>query len=440
MDLKPGYKRTDVGVIPKDWSPILFSDVVGKYIDYRGRTPRKLGLAWGGGDILALSANNVGMGHINFEKDANFGSEELHDRWMTQGRCEKGDVLLTMEAPLGNVAQIPDSRRYILSQRVLLIKAKTAIDPNFLAHYMRGSSFQGQLVANATGSTAQGIQRAKLDRLPIAIPSAVTEQIAIAQVLSDADALIESLEQLLAKKRQIKQGAVQELLAGRRRLPGFQKIREYQHTEQGLIPKDWFLRPFLSTVRVANGQVDPRPEPYRAMILVAPDHIESGTGRLLYRRTAGEQQATSGKYVFHAGDIVYSKIRPYLKKATLADFDGLCSADMYPLRPANDVSGRYVLAAMLAEQFSNYAISVSVRTGIPKINRNELAQCAIAIPPTKEEQEAIAQVLASMDTEIEVLNAKLEKYRQIKQGMMQNLLTGQIRLVDAKTPDGLQLV
>src|SRR5262245_32680859 len=139
----------------------------------------------------------------------------------------------------------------------------------------------------------------------------------------------------------------------------------YKQTEVGMIPEEWEVRGLLKTVRIANGQVDPRNEPYRTMILVAPDHIEGGTGKLLEKRTAADQQAISGKYVFHAGDVVYSKIRPYLQKAILAEFDGLCSADMYPLTPAADVSAGFILAVLLAHRFTKYAESVSVRSGMP---------------------------------------------------------------------------
>jgi type I restriction enzyme S subunit len=125
------------------------------------------------------------------------------------------------------------------------------------------------------------------------------------------------------------------------------------------VPKDWALRPMLSVVSVASGQVDPKVGPYRSMILVAPDHIASGSGRLLKKETAEYQHAISGKYLFAKGDIVYSKIRPYLRKAILADFAWLCSADMYPLKPAAGVSAGFVLAAILGQDFSKYAESVS---------------------------------------------------------------------------------
>ena len=144
--------------------------------------------------------------------------------------------------------------------------------------------------------------------------------------------------------------------------------------------------------------------------------------------TSDEQHAISGKYLFGAGDIVYSKIRPYLRKAILADFEGLCSADMYPLRPSEDSSAGFIFATILAHHFSRYAESVSVRSGMPKINRVELAEYTFALPPTKAEQEAIAVALSDAVALIESLEQLLVKKRHLKQGAMQELLTGKKRL------------
>ena len=104
---------------------------------------------------------------------------------------------------------------------------------------------------------------------------------------------------------------------------------------------------------------------------------------MLKKETAAEQHAISGKYVSLRSDLVYSKIRPYLKKAILADFEGLCSADMYPLKPAADVSAGFILAAILGHHFAKYTESVSVRSGMPKINRAELAEYTMAFRPPK---------------------------------------------------------
>ena len=201
----------------------------------------------------------------------------------------------------------------------------------------------------------------------------------------------------------------------------------YKQTEVGVIPEDWDVRPLLTTVRIANGQVDPKTEPYKSMILVAPDHIESATGRLLDQQTGAEQRAISGKYLFSEGDIVYSKIRPYLRKAILAEFSGLCSADMYPLKPANDVSAGFMLAVLLGHRFSKYAESVSVRSGMPKINRAELSEYVVALPPHLE-QRAIAGALGDVDELIGALDQLIAKKHDLKQAAMQRLLTGQKRL------------
>jgi type I restriction enzyme S subunit len=163
------------------------------------------------------------------------------------------------------------------------------------------------------------------------------------------------------------------------------------------------------------------------MILVAPDHIESGTGRLLSRQTACDQKAISGKYLFGRGDIVYSKIRPYLRKAVLAEFDGLCSADMYPLKPAADVAGSFMLSVLLGDRFTKYAESVSVRSGMPKINRAEMADFFVALPPTPE-QRAIATALRDVDALLGGLDQLITKKRDLKQAAMQQLLTCQTRL------------
>ncbi len=201
----------------------------------------------------------------------------------------------------------------------------------------------------------------------------------------------------------------------------------YKQSHAGVVPEAWRVRPLLKVLQIANGQVDPRVEPYRSMVLVAPDHIESETGRLLARQTASEQHAISGKYQFNRGDVLYSKIRPYLRKATLAEFDGLCSADMYPLKPEPNVSGGFMLAVVLGHRFTKFAESVSARSGIPKVNRAEMAEFFVALPPPCE-QRVIATVLDDVDTLLDALDRLIEKKRNVKQAAMERLLTGQTRL------------
>jgi type I restriction enzyme S subunit len=201
----------------------------------------------------------------------------------------------------------------------------------------------------------------------------------------------------------------------------------FKQTEAGVIPEDWKVRGLLTVVSIANGQVDPRSEPYRSMILVAPDHITSGTGTLIAKHTAGEQGAISGKYVFNAGDVIYSKIRPHLRKAILADFNGLCSADMYPLRPGTDVIGGYILPIVLAQRFTTYATSVSARSGMPKINRTELAGFSVPLPPLPEQQ-LISLALDDADRLLVGMDCLIAKTKDFKHAVERQLLTGRTRL------------
>ncbi|RBQ20594.1 hypothetical protein DP939_05745 [Spongiactinospora rosea] len=189
------------------------------------------------------------------------------------------------------------------------------------------------------------------------------------------------------------------------------------------LPDGWALHRLLDVVTLPKGQVDPRRHPYSDQPLIAPDHIESRTGRLLEVRTAAEQGAISGKYAIAPGDVIYSKIRPALRKATLAKFDGMCSADMYPFRPTGAIDSRYLLAVVLSETFSAFAEAVSGRSGIPKINRSELRDYVLPLPPI-EEQQRIAEFLAALDALIQRTEAILAKQQSVQSGTIACLMVG----------------
>ncbi|MFH5243002.1 restriction endonuclease subunit S [Antrihabitans spumae] len=191
------------------------------------------------------------------------------------------------------------------------------------------------------------------------------------------------------------------------------------------VPEGWTLRPLLELVSIRSGQVNPTRNPFNTMLMVAPDHIQAGTGRLLARKTAEEQGAISGKYLVEPGDVVYSKIRPYLRKAIISDFHGLCSADMYPFTPRNSTDSRFILGIILSNRFSEFAISVSARSGIPKINREELAEYSLPAP-RGDEQRAIGNALSDVDALISSLERLIAKKQAVKQGAMQQLLTADI--------------
>lgn len=150
-------------------------------------------------------------------------------------------------------------------------------------------------------------------------------------------------------------------------------------------------------IEVASGQVDPREEPYIDLPHIGGDNIESGSGRIFGVRTARELNLISGKYEFRPEDVLYSKIRPALNKVALPDFAGICSADMYPLRPRSGKIERRYLAYLLRQgHFLSYAEKHSSRTNIPKINRDALLAYEFEIPPICD-QIRIADILDQAD-------------------------------------------
>lgn len=252
-----------------------------------------------------------------------------------------------------------------------------------------------------------------IENIAIKVPKK-SEQTAIAEVLSDADSLIASLQKLIAKKKAIKQGAMQELLTGKRRLPGFSG--------------EWSTY-FLGQL-IAPRKERVMPEDVPCSKCIELEHIQQITGKIIAACVSGNQKSL--KSVFYRGDILFGKLRPYLRKYALTHFSGVCSTEIWVF---NSIS-----KAITLNQFAYYilqsdwfitAANATIGTKMPRADWSQLRNLKVKIPSSVKEQSAIAQVLSDMDTEIEKLEKKLSEYQKIKQGMMQKLLTGKIRLIDA---------
>ena len=165
------------------WEQRKFMECINNVVDYRGKTPKKLGMNWSEEGFLALSALNVKDGYIDFELDANYGDIELYNAWMKQD-LSKGQVVFTTEAPMGNVAQIPDESKYILSQRVIAFEvAHEKITDDFLATLLKSPKVFDNLTSLATGGTAKGVSQRSLSKLSVKIPQIIEEQNKIAKII-----------------------------------------------------------------------------------------------------------------------------------------------------------------------------------------------------------------------------------------------------------------
>ena len=395
--MRPGYQQTEAGVIPQDWETPSIIEVAPKIIDYRGRTPRKFGMDWGGGEIAALSARNVKMGFIDFDEECNLGSEALYRRWMTNGETERGDIVFTTEAPLGNVALIPDDQRYILSQRTILLKTDSARAYSlYLFQLMLSDGFQELLAENASGSTAQGIARKKFESLRVACPP-IPEQRAIATALSDVDALLAGLGRLIAKKRDLKQAALQQLLTGQTRLPGFQG--------------EWVIKSLGELCSLKSGQA------------ITADDIDDHSP---YRCFGGNGLRGRTRTYTHQG--AYALVgRQGALCGNVVGVDGKFFASEHALvvtaRSAVSIAWlTFVLGRMRLNQYSESSAQ-------PGLSAAKLLLLDIRTPPSAAEQATIATVLSDMDAELTALQARRNKTHTLKKAMMQELLTGRTRLV-----------
>jgi type I restriction enzyme S subunit len=413
MEVRPGYKQTEVGLIPNDWR----SSRMGDEADLLTGFPFKSSEFKKSG-VRLLRGSNVKRGVVDWSPDITQHWPRV-DAETRVFELKVDDLVIAMDGALVGrsfatitTADLPA----LLVQRVARLRSRKAAQ-GLLRAWVASDFFVRHVDLVKTHTAIPHISPKDIRAFALAVPDNADEQRAIAAALSDVDALLGGLDRLIAKKRALKQAAMQQLLTGQTRLPGFLG--------------EWGVRWLPSLAIIPQGQVDPRDVPYCSMYLIGPEHVESGTGKLLTRRTAREQGAISGKYLFKKGDVVYGKINPYLRKAFLAEFDGLCSADMYPLRPGDGVAPGFLLAVILGREFAAYSESVSVRSGMPKINREEMAGFSTRVPKDIHEQSAIAAVLYDMDAELAALEARRVKTRDLKHAMMQELLTGKTRLVPA---------
>ncbi|MGR2751827.1 restriction endonuclease subunit S [Agromyces arachidis] len=253
----------------------------------------------------------------------------------------------------------------------------------------------------------------------VSYPPDEAVQRSIAALLGRVERALVLQQELAALLEQARAAAMHQLFS--RGLRG----EAQRETEIGAIPENWDLVPFDSAFEVAKGLVDPREDPYAEMLHLGPDNIEQSSGFVSGCKTAAELGLISGKYLFTPGQIVYSKIRPYLNKVAMPSFPGLCSADMYPLTPDRGFNARYLFHFLLSTGFLDQVVPNQMRTGIPKVNREELSRTCIP-RPAREEQDEIASILDALERKIGLHRRKGEVLEQLFKSLLHELMTGDV--------------
>ena len=374
------------------------------------------------GEIIALRGFNIGGNRI-IEKDFSRISNELSLK-LKRSRLYKNDVIYPCVGTIGNAVVIEDDNKYHIQQNIAKITPnKNEVDSYYLAHYLISHLGLNE-IAKFNGSSSQpNILVGSLRQYSIALPPTKIEQNAIATILSDTEALIEHLEKLIAKKIAIKQGAMQQLLIGEKRLPGFSgewKVKK--------------LAGILQSVKLGGNY--PNSEKETNYPLIKMGNINRGFIDLskIEFITTGYIPSENDKLEY--GDILFNtrntlelvgKVSIWKNELLLAYYNSnLMRLQFKKSEVYSNFFMNYILNTKQSlSQLKGFATGT---TSVAAIYTRDLLKLEVQLPPLPEQQ-AIAQILSDMDTEIEALEQKRDKYTMLKQGMMQELLTGKTRLV-----------
>ncbi|QQR65887.1 MAG: restriction endonuclease subunit S [Candidatus Brocadia sp.] len=395
--LKKGYKQTEVGVIPSDWVVKLLGEIV-YFLDDKRRPIKDSNRAKMKGQYPYYGASGV----IDFINDYIF-DEEL----ILLG--EDGENILSRNVRL--VFKI--NGKVWVNNHAHVLKPKEGFDVSYLTEKLESLDYEQY----NTGTAQPKLNQRTCWAIPIALPPTKAEQNAIATVLSDTDALISSLEKLIAKKRNIKQGVMQELLRSKEEWEmkklgevatlkariGWQGLTTAEYKKSG----DYFL---VTGTEFKNGFID-----WENCFYVEEERYKQDKNiQIKEHDVLVTKDGTIGKVAL---------IKSIPKPATL-------NSGVFVIRPINNsFNPEFFYYLLLSEVFLKFLSQLSAGSTINHLYQKDFVSFQFLIPKTIEEQKIIAQVLSDMDAEIEVLEKKLDKFRMIKQGMMQDLLTGKIRLL-----------
>ena len=402
-----GYKRTEVGVIPEDWTVTRLGDC-GEII--MGQSPP------------GMSYNRSGIGSPLINGPTEF--TELHPvkvQWTTQPArfCRPGDLLICVRGSSTGRTNYADEI-YAIGRGVAAIRAKADNDTQYLSYQV--ISGVSDLLAAATGSTFPSVDGASFRKILVLLPSP-DEQRAIAEALSDVDGLLAALEALIAKKRAVKQAAMQQLLTGKSRLPGFSGAWETKRLED--------LGSFSKGRGIKREDVSDAGLPcirYGELYTRYKDYILTPVSRIPPAVALEALPIKKGDLLFAGSGETAEEIG--ICAAYLGEEPAYAGGDVITLTPSGQNSiylGHLMNHPIVATQKAR----MGQGDAVVHISASNLAQVSIELPPLTE-QTAIATVLSDMDAEIAALERRRDKTRVVKQGMMQQLLTGWVRLVKSE--------
>lgn len=428
--MREGFKQTDIGLIPHDWEPYT----VGELVDFFG----------GSQPDKSTFVHTQRHGYIRLIQIRDYKT----DRFLTyipehlaRKKCDTQDIMIGRYGP--PIFQI--LRGIDGAYNVALIKAvpNEKLDREFFYYFIKNEKLFALMDSLSRRSSGQtGVELPALREYPLALPK-IPEQKEIAKALSDVDELIVSLEKLIAKKRDIKTATMQHLLTGKKRLPGFGEGKGYKQTELGEIPEDWDLLT-LGEIRDLNDGWSITGGPFGSN-LKSSDYTETGV-RIIQLQNIGDGEFHDDYQIYtsiskanellscniYPNEIIISKMGDPVARACIIpsayDRYVMCSDGIRLKIDPQKHHAYFIFLFLNSKYFRTQAIAASTGSTRQRIGLTELKALKLFCPPQREQKE-IAEIVESMDKEIGTLCSELEKINALKQGMMQELLTGRTRLV-----------
>jgi type I restriction enzyme S subunit len=434
--LKPGYKQTAMGLVPKDWN-VQDVQSLGNIKTGPFGTLLKASEYSESDGVPLISIREIRDGKLQIDESTPLVPLFVVRR-LPEYVLNDGDIVFGRKGAVDRTALVTEKQSgWFLGSDGIRIRLSNKLHSPFIAWQFRRKEIQAWLLQNATGTTMASLNQEILRRISLPIPP-LLEQRSIAQALSDVDALIAELDKAIDKKRVIKTATMQQLLTGKKRLSGFGEGQGYKQTEVGVIPEDWLLTPLEKiSAFITKGST---PTTYgfswvqEGILFLRSECVsENGLDLLQSMFISHKAHTVLVRGESRSGDILITITGNVGRVVYLSDDFGICNINQHiaRIRINNDsVYSEFVYHFLTQNSVRKFFSTITTGQAYPQISLKQVRDAIIPLPLLLE-QRAIATVLSDMDAEITALETRLAKTQAIKQGMMQELLTGRTRLVRA---------
>lgn len=410
--------ETEIGRIPEDWGLSKLSNIAQIIVSNVDKKVEENEAPVFLCNYMDVYQNEYITSNLKFMRGSASEAE------INKFSLRRGDVLITKDSEtaedIASAAVLADEIQNLICgyHLAILRPNKERMDSYFLAKTLQLDRVHNQFVTKANGVTRYGLTLSVINNATIPVPPLI-EQAEIATILSTWDRAIERVQRLIEAKQRLKKGLMQGLLTGRLRFPEFGKpIEKFRN-----LPDGWKAVEFHDFATRSSIKIDPVTNDlnFRCVEL---EHISQETGKII-GETESKQQ-TSSKNYFRPGNVLFGKLRPYLHKFAFCDFEGVCSSEIWVLQSKSICTSRYLFYLVQMDSFLSASIQTT-GTKMPRSDWNVVKKTKFALP-TLNEQEQINALLDQVEQNIELLERYIAQLKQQKKGLMQKLLTGEIRV------------